>query len=314
MVKKIEYFCKIDRSMQPAMFQKAKSSSPRPIIVALHTWSYNHSDVYQTYADLCAKYDWNMIFPDFRGPNNTPEACGSDFVVSDIEDAVSYMKKHTNFDPNRIYLIGGSGGGHCSLLLAGRRPDLWTAVSSWCPISDIAAWHQQCAGIPRFEHYSKHIEMACGGNPQTSESAKRECIIRSPLSWLANAADVPLDISTGIHDGHTGSVPISHTFNAFNILAADKDKISDADIDYAVKNEQISPALQKNFKQDPSLDGRQIHFRRQSNNARITIFEGGHNILCASAFQWLAKQVKGKKIDWSTGKPNQVQANTELSK
>ena len=29
-----------------------------------------------------------MVYPNFRGPNNRPEACGSDFAVQDIEDAV----------------------------------------------------------------------------------------------------------------------------------------------------------------------------------------------------------------------------------
>jgi pimeloyl-ACP methyl ester carboxylesterase len=314
MASEITYFCKIDRSMQPAIFFKAKSAEPRPLLVALHTWSYDHSRVYEEYAAICKKNDWNMIFPKFRGPNWTPEACGSDFVVSDIEDAVAFMKQKTNVDPNRVYLVGGSGGGHCSLLLAGRRPDLWAAVSSWCPISDIAAWHRQCINTPRFAHYAEHIEKACEGNPMESARAARECLLRSPLSWLANAPDLPIDISTGIHDGHTGSVPVSHTFNAFNVLAADKDKVSEEDIDYVVKNEAIPPALAKKYKQDPSLDGREIHFRRQSNNTRITIFEGGHNLLAFSAIQWLAKQVKGKKADWSVGKPNKIKNDSELTK
>lgn len=313
MLREISYFCKIDKSMQPAMFYKAKSAEPRPLLVALHTWSYDHSQNYAEYETISKAYDWNLIFPKFRGFNKTPESCGSDYVVSDIEDAVAYMKQKTNVDPNRIYLIGGSGGGHCSLLLAGRRPDLWTAVSSWCPISDIAAWHRQCRNS-RFPYYADNIEGACGGNPMESESAAREAVVRSPLTWLTNAADLPVDISTGIHDGHTGSVPVSHTFNAFNVLAADKDKVDDSDIDFVVQNEAIPPALDKNYKQDPSLDGREIHFRRQSNNARITIFEGGHQLLAYAGAQWLAKQVKGKKADWSVGKKNDAVLKSELSK
>ena len=158
----INYFCKFDNSLQPAICHFSTVAEPRPLVVALHTWSYDHSTNYQTYIEEAEKWDWHLIFPKFRGPNNTPEGCGSDMVVSDLEDAVSYMKKTCNIDPNRVYLTGGSGGGHCSLLLAGRRPDLWTAVSSWCPISDIAAWHAQCKESAHAV-YAGHIEAACGG-------------------------------------------------------------------------------------------------------------------------------------------------------
>ena len=314
MISEISYPCKIDRSMQKAMFLKAQSNEPRPLVVALHTWSYHYDAVYEGYADFCEKNDWNMIFPDFRGPNDTPEACGSDFVVSDIEDAVAYMKTVCNVDPNRIYLVGGSGGGHCTLLLAGRRPDIWTAVSAWCPITDVAAWHRQCLNEERFKHYSQHIEKACGGNPAENDFAAKECLKRSPLSWLANAKDLIVDISTGIHDGHTGSVPISHTFNAFNILANSDDRITEKDIEYAVVNEQIPPSLAGECSEEPSLNGRKVHFRRQSENTRITIFEGGHDLIINSAMQFLAKQIKGKKADWSANCAADRNSSDELSK
>lgn len=311
MISEITYFCKIDKSMQPAMFRKAKSAEPRPLLVALHTWSHTHTIAYQEYANACEQNDWNMIFPEFRGPNWTQDACGSDFVVSDIEDAVAFMKKKTNVDPNRIYLCGGSGGGHCALLMAGRRPDLWTAVSAWCPISDIAQWYKQCLGS-KFKCYSENIIKSCDGNPFESPAAARECLLRSPLTWLPNAVDLPVDISTGIHDGHIGSVPVSQALNAFNVIAHDRDKISAEDIEYIVKNESIPSGLAKSCRQDPSL-GRKIHFRRQSGNARITLFEGEHECLTAAAVQWLAKQVKGKTTDWSAGKATKIKTDSKLS-
>ena len=75
-----------------------------------------------------------------------------------------------------IYIIGGSGGGHAALLLAARYPELWTAVSAWCPISDIAAWHKQCQD--RALRYAKDIEQICGGDPQIA-AAKIICRIAS---------------------------------------------------------------------------------------------------------------------------------------
>ncbi len=312
MLTEIKYPCKFDNSMQPAFIQKADSSKPRPLVVALHTWSYTYKGTNPEYERLASLYNWNMIYPDFRGPNWTPEACGSDYVVSDLEDAVAFMKAECNIDDSRIYLTGGSGGGHCTLLLAGRRPDLWTAVSAWCPISDIAAWHRQCLGTSP-KGYAEHIEKACGGNPQNDKTAAFEARLRSPNTWLPNAYSLPVDINTGIHDGHTGSVPVSQSLESFNILAKPEDRISMADIDSIVATEKVPEALAFHG-EDPSY-GVKIHLRRQSNNVRMTLFEGGHNAFIGAAFDWLSRQRRGAAPDWDAGKPESAIAdNMELTK
>jgi hypothetical protein len=41
--------------------------------------------------------------------------------------------------------------------------------------------------------------------------------------------------------------------------------------------------------------------RRQSARARMTLFEGAHNIFPPIAFEWLARQSKGKAPDWRPG-------------
>lgn len=300
----ITYPCKFDDSMQPAMLLKAEGDEPRPLVVALHTWGGKHSSPsqYRRYAIEAKKYNYHLIFPNFRGPNRNFNAGGSELVVSDLEDAVSYMKKTVKVDPARIYLTGGSGGGHCSLLMAGRRPDLWTAVSSWCPISDLKAWHQE--SLTRKNRYGKYVEQICGGNPQTSERAALEARKRSPLTWLPNAREqgLPVDINTGINDGHRGSVKISHSFNAFNRMADPEDRFTDEEIKYMVEKRDIPENLR--FKgDDPAYtSGYPVLLRRQSGNVRITIFKGGHDILPATAFDWLSRQKKGAAPDWGTGK------------
>ncbi len=296
----ISYHCKIDNSMQKATVYFAKSNKPRPLAVCLHTWSFDHTFGFDKYIDFCVENDFHMIFPDFRGPNTRPEACGSDMVVSDIEDAVEYMKKTVAVDNEKIYLVGGSGGGHCSLLMAGRRPDLWSAVSSWSPITDVEAWYHQSLNT-QFDRYAKHIELVCGGTPAEKSDFAENCRKRSPLTYLDNAKNLTIDISSGIHDGHIGSVQVSHAINAFNILAANEDKICHEDIDYIVKNEKIPPHLQSPVIQDPAFNGKEIYFRRQSKNVRLTLFEGGHELLPSPAMQFLAKQSRSGKNDWSNG-------------
>ncbi|MBQ9502411.1 MAG: prolyl oligopeptidase family serine peptidase [Lentisphaeria bacterium] len=314
-LRKIDYFCSFDNSKQKAICFFAEGDAPRPLLVGLHTWSATYEQDCSKYAKYCIRNNWNFIFPDFRGPNWTPQACGSDAVVSDVADAVAYMKHASVVDNDRIYLIGGSGGGHCSLLMASRRPDLWTAVSAWCAISDVAAWHDQC--VARGRGYAEHIRKACGGDPSKDPAAKADADRRSPVTYMAAASRVVLDISTGIHDGHNfngrnGSVPVSQSFWAFNALANPADRISGEDIDFITAEQKI-PEKFGVPEVDPAFAEKPIHFRRQSNLARITIFEGGHDCLHEAGLDWLAKQNRKSAADWSVGKAVDT-GNAELDK
>src|SRR5690606_18796175 len=129
---------------QPSIWYAPDIPGKKPLLVGLHTWSssYNSAGGDAIYAEWCIKQGWAFIHPHFRGPNHTPQAMGSDRAVQDIVEAVEWARKQTAIDETRIYLIGGSGGGHMSLLMAGRHPEIWAAVSAWCGISDINAWHE----------------------------------------------------------------------------------------------------------------------------------------------------------------------------
>lgn len=69
-----------------------------PLLVSLHTWSKNYKMPNPIPPRWCAANNWAYIAPDFRGPNKTPQALGSDFAVQDIVDAVEWAKKNANID------------------------------------------------------------------------------------------------------------------------------------------------------------------------------------------------------------------------
>ena len=109
---------------------------------------------------------------------------------------------------------------------------------------------------------------------------------------MARARGVNLDINAGITDGHNGSVPISHSFEAFNALAEPKDRLSPALIGEFVKTAKVPVALRKETAADASYGGKTVLFRRKSGAVRVTIFQGGHEIIPEAGLQWLAKQVR----------------------
>ena len=53
---------------------------------------------------------------------------------------------------------------------------------------------------------------------------------------------------------------------------------------------------------DPAFGKYTVYLRRQSNRARLTLFEGGHDILPAVSAEWLERQVSGEAPDRKPGK------------
>ena len=310
-----EYLSSIDKTKQAALFYAPEIAKPVPLLVALHTWSsgYKQAGGEANYAKWCIEAGWCFIHPNFRGPNYTKQAMGSDFVVQDILSSIDHAKQQAQIDESRIYCIGVSGGGHASLLMAGRAPEIWAGVSAWCGISDIEKWHAQCKGT-RFGRYANHIEKALGAAPNSSKEALADARHRSPVTWLANARNVTLDINHGIHDGRSGSVPFTHSLHAWNAVVPGSQQME-------VNKVQAFYKSQKPPSPEPAPDAlygkKQPRFRKTCQNTRITIFEGGHEILHHAALNWLAAQRKGEPAVWEIKTPEDYlkgDANSESGK
>ena len=279
-----------DGAAQRAILVLSSAAEPAPLLVHLHSWSADYKSSGETDVALreAQSRGWIFLSPDFRGPNDKPEACASDLAVADVVDAVKHAKSVARVDERRVYLVGGSGGGHMSLVMAARHPELWAAVSAWVPISDLADWHRsaKAAGL----RYAAMLERCCGGPPDSAE-AGREYRKRSPLGLLANAKGLPLSIDVGIHDGHKGSVPVSHSLRAFNVLAKANGEpaqaFAEADIEFITTKAQIPEKLAG---QGPVREAGRKHpvlLRRSAGPARLTIFDGGHETDFAAAIRWL---------------------------
>lgn len=297
----VEFVSSKDKSLQKALFSDPPDngpSNPVPLLVALHTWSGGYVQCTK-YLPLAQRRGWACIAPDFRGPNNRPAACASALAIQDVLDAITFARSKTNIDPYRIYLVGASGGGHMALMMAAKAPEIWAGVSAWVPISDLTAWHHQTLNHPN--HYDKMMELCCGGKPGTPATDK-EYRTRSPLHILSRAKNVNLDIYTGIHDGHTGSVPVSQSLNAFNVLArahrAPALQIPDEAIALIDRTEKIPASLAGQTAEAPELI-RPPLFRRICKSVRLTIFEGGHDQDMNAALTWLSRQFKGRPADFS---------------
>jgi len=278
-----------DGKIQKAFIYASKSQQKKPLIVSLHTWSGDYSQEDPLAREILAR-DWNYIHPDFRGANKTFESMGSNLVVSDIDDAIQFALKNTNADPEDVHIIGVSGGGMATLTAYMNLRYPVKSFSAWAPISDLEAWYWESVG--RKQKYAADIINALS---KDSVLNKEEAIRRSPLYQkfpreLRKGSR--LFIYEGIHDGYTGSVPITHSINMYNRLlseikykvfnseeisrksATDKDMVSDAEI-INLLTKRINPEGDKK----KAIFGRSIYLSREFENIQLTVFEGGHEQL-----------------------------------
>lgn len=270
-----------DSSLQNAWFYKSKKKTLQPLIVSLHTWSgdYNQED---PLAKEILLRDWNYIHPDFRGANNNPMACGSSLVIADLEDAIHYAVKNGVVDTTNVHIVGVSGGGYAAMLAYMKINYPVRSFNAWVGISNLSDWYWESKG--RNTKYATDIEQVVmkNGKPDWSELESRSPI---KLPFPAGKREqATLNIYAGLHDGYTGSVPITHSILFYNKIAAalfpgiKEHLVTDSTI-ISLLTKRTNPGTDTSVK----LNGRIIHLSKQLNNLSLTIFEGGHEMLVPSA-------------------------------
>jgi pimeloyl-ACP methyl ester carboxylesterase/lysophospholipase L1-like esterase len=270
-----------DNSVQNAIFYQSTKSTPQPLIVSLHTWSgdYNQED---PLAKEVLLRDWNYIHPDFRGSNNNPEACGSKLVMADLEDAIRYAIENGNVDTENVHMIGVSGGGYAALVAFMKIGYQVKSFNAWASISDLENWFWETKG--RNLKYAYDVEKVATKNGVFSWQELRE---RSPMFMQyppEKRKNSCLNIYAGVHDGYSGSVPISHSVLFYNKIAAERypaqmDKLVPDSILLSLVLKQLNP----NADTLQTIGGRKIHLSKKIPSLNLTIFEGTHEMLVPQA-------------------------------
>lgn len=289
-----------DGSEQKTLLFLPPGNEPVPLLVAFHTWSGDYLQDESPYAEWCIRRGWALAHPNLRGPATRPEAAGSAAAIADLRGLLEHVRAQRPIDPNRIYCIGVSGGGMMTLLAAAHMPEVWAAASAWVPVTDLAAWHAD--SLVRRNKYAGDLERVCGGAPGASSEVDASYASRSPVTLLARAFGMqpppfPLDINSGIHDGHTGSVPVSHGLRAFNAVVPSADRVPEETIATLVRDRAV-PAALRFAGTDPLYRTRPVLLRKTAGNTRITVFDGGHEILHEAGLTWLEAQARGTPPVW----------------
>lgn len=277
-----------DGREQPLLFYDSGTQREKPLLVVLHSWSSTHwQSLNVPYARFAEQNDWVFVQPEFRGTNEKPEATASDLAVQDVVDAVAYAKSHARIDDARVYVTGYSGGGMMALVMAGRHPELWAGVVAWSPVVDLVDWyaHNRERGHAR---YAREIAASCGGAPRPRTPAREECRKRSPLAVLEEARGAPFPIFIG-HGIDDETVAPSHALWAYNLLADEQERFSQADIRFIASRHALPRRLRTATQEAARAEVDALHYMQSSANVRLALFEGGHDIHYNAGLRWLSE-------------------------
>ncbi|GLI39457.1 prolyl oligopeptidase family serine peptidase [Geobacter hydrogenophilus] len=189
----------LDGSRENFLFHHPGGAGRVPLVVGLHTWSYNRFNQLHHMLPFCRQRGWALLLPEFRGPNlaenpRARQACASPLSRRDILDAVERVEADYSVDSERIFILGGSGGGHMALMMAALAPKRWRGVSAWVPITDLAAWHGENPD------YAGHVAACCGGGPGNDPATDREYFDRSPINFIEDLSAATLSVHHGRYD------------------------------------------------------------------------------------------------------------------
>jgi len=198
-VTELEFRSSGDNSLEKALLHVPRTRQNVPLVVGLHTWSYDRYNQLSAMLPFCRERGWALLLPEFRGPNmkdnpRARQACASALARQDILDAVDRVAGDHSIDTSNLFLLGGSGGGHMALMVAADTPELWKGVSSWVPITDLSVWHGENSD------YADHVAACCGGRPGSDPEIDREYRERSPLFRVDELARTTLSLHHGRFD------------------------------------------------------------------------------------------------------------------
>ncbi|MGH2623401.1 MAG: alpha/beta hydrolase family protein [Sphingobacterium sp.] len=286
----IEIKSSMDDNSQKSYLFRSKSNEKRPLIISLHTWGGNYQQK-DPLLQQCIAADVNYIHPDFRGPNITPQAAGSRFVIQDIDDAIQWAIDSLQVQKNQIHVIGVSGGAMASVLTYMKSKHQLTSVHAFVGIYNLEDWFHESKA--RNKSYAEDILKVTGSTNNILNI--QEARSRSPYFMetpIKKRAGTTLILYGGLHDGYTGSVPITQTLEMYNKILNDfdsnelKSQIPIADI-YTLLKRRYSPNFQVikgNFM------GRDLIYKKNyQEKIEVLVFDGGHEMPAGNFLQFVLK-------------------------
>jgi poly(3-hydroxybutyrate) depolymerase len=180
----------------PARYGPHAPTPPLPLVISPHGRGVRARTNANLWADLPAQDDFAVICPGGMGRRLPLHSWGFKGQIDDLARMPSILRNArpwVHVDARRIYAVGGSMGGHETLLLLGQHPRLLAGAVAFDSVTDFGFRYRQFARIPRGRMFQALARLEVGGTPRTHPQAY---LLRSPIHWVKEVAQsgVPLQI------------------------------------------------------------------------------------------------------------------------
>lgn len=181
----------------PAEYGPGSPSPPLPLVVSPHGRGVRARTNARMWAALPGRGGFAVVCPGGMGRRLPLHSWGYRGQIDDLlrmprllRDARPWLRIETD----RIYAVGGSMGGHETLLMLSRRPRLLAGAVAFDSVTDFLRRYRDFADLGRKGQVLRALARAeVGGPPSTHEAAYRQ---RSPVQFLEEIASsgVPLQM------------------------------------------------------------------------------------------------------------------------
>jgi poly(3-hydroxybutyrate) depolymerase len=180
----------------PARYGPENPSPELPLVISPHGRGVRARTNARLWRLLPARGDFALVCPGGMGRRLPLHSWGWRGQIDDLARMPSILRNARpwlRFDSDRVYAVGGSMGGHETLLLMGRHPRLLAGAVAFDSVTDFALRYQQFPRANKGRMLQALARVEVGGTPQTNPQAYR---LRSPTHWIREIArsGVPLQM------------------------------------------------------------------------------------------------------------------------
>ena len=186
----------------PAQYGPMHRTPPLPVVISPHGRGVRARGNAKLWSDLPARGGFAVICPGGMGRRLPLHSWGYRGQIDDLarmasiaEGALPWLQT----DKSKIYAVGGSMGGHETLLLLGQHPNLLAGAIAIDPVTNFYRRYEDFGRSLRTRGLQPLARVEVGGTPKTNPTGY---VLRSPTHWLPQIAKsgVPLQLWWSLAD------------------------------------------------------------------------------------------------------------------
>lgn len=186
----------------PSRYGPGRATPPLPLVISPHGRGVRPLLNARLWGDLPARGGFAVVCPGGMGRRLPLHSWGYAGQIDDLARMPAILRSALPWlrvRPGRIYALGGSMGGHETLLLLGRRPELLAGAVAFDSVTNFYRRYSDFGLSVRTRGQQALARLEVGGTPRTNP---RAYVLRSPTHWLPRIArsGVPLQLWWSLAD------------------------------------------------------------------------------------------------------------------